>query len=1125
MPLRIGIDAAGQLAGDGVELPVTARDGRVRLPDLVLEPAGGSVWLLGVEPAAAGVDGAVAGRIAKGWGVTSQELTGRIVLAGDTVDWPGTATATITVVVYFHEKELNGNWVSHHTSQSIGFVLRHAAGPQPASTTATVAGEQPEAAAEPEEDPKFHHGVLAVDFGTTASTATLWDQWVFRTPVLPASQNAVLRDEIIALLQSRPDPRDRVATAWERLRDDVAARCLPAGTEPGTVENLIWALQRERGTDTPLLRQVLLVLDTSLPSLPPILAEWLADRMQAAYGEAFRAPAPDRSQLHQVPLGPGGEPIVDSTVSVSGKNGALTVRLGQPLTVTGDDDSLVLAGLKRHLGRSEAEALEKRGIKTDDVIARAIAQLIDGANKFTGEQRKMDQRPINKVVVTYPTAAPGAVRRRLRDLVASAAGVTEVNITYDEAVAAAFFVLMRELGSHLEIGVEALRARMRPTGNSGARTENVLVIDIGGGTTDIALFTFDLYDMSPVTTIRVPEHLQGKVYKVVPTLRGTNGRENRGGDYLTLGVYHWIKAVLADALLVAGPQEGGRSWLDDAVRRINKAGIWDADHYRPGALVEEELVHLRSGDGWAQDGSEGLAHRPGVELAAPTHWKQRPASRPTFHLLWKLAELAKTDHLGAGLPFELTAERLAPVLRSMAAATGADPAVAERLLTALPLPLTLQPDVFEQIARPALSRIARLAVGLVHSRFQSGQQPIDRLILTGRASRLPLVEQVIGEEFADAAAKASLIEWNPAALVVDLRSAKSATSIGAAWVERMRRVTVHDRDALDIVTRGATEISVDVDNIFQTLPATFGMTEQEYSRPVLPANAPFNEVGRDGGVCRRAYLGALRTTMLINRVIDGDEEHKQWGARDLSDIVRGQNYQLAQAAVDARHSISDRSADEWMAGIHTVVEIDQMLDLTLHLWRDRDRPRPAGSDPTPSYVVPADGGLDLMKPKGRLASLFSGRTPDVEDLAARVVLRDGAGDEMVTTWVFRAAETDARVELTEEFATAQSLSGAFRAGVVSPRPLPPPGKDGWTFFLRAGEDVDMIGTLPARNYSGEWYATVDADGNLRVGPGRPEYLRADGLAEMDAHPGAVYSTPMDPGAEKDITSDPYNGEQ
>ncbi|WP_189334081.1 virulence factor SrfB [Actinoplanes ianthinogenes] len=1114
--MRIGIGGDGRPAATDVsDLPVTVVGGRVTLPDLTVEPVDGPVWLLGVEAAAGDVDQALADRLAKGWGVGSRELPGRIVLPGETVEWGGAAAATVRVTAFFHERMPDGKWAAHHVAASIGFVLRASVVPEPPT----------------DEEPRFHHGVLAVDFGTTASTVTLWDQWLFPITVLPASQAAVLRDEVVALLRSRPDPRDRVSAAWDRLRGDVAARCLP-DTGARTVDQLIWALERERGDETPLLHQVLLTLDTSQPALPPPLGEWLADRIQTAYGEVFRAPAPDRSQLHEVPLGPGGEPIIDSTVEVSRTDGVLSVRLGRPLTVTAaGDESLVLTGLKRHLGRSEAQALEERGIRTDEVIARAIAQLVDQANKYAGQTEGMDHRPINKVVVTYPTAAPGAVRRKLRDLVSEAAGITEVTITYDEAVAVAFFFLMRELGSHLEVGVEALRARMRPTGNPAARTENVLVIDIGGGTTDIALFTFDLYDVSPVG-LRVPEHLQGKVYKVVPTLRGTNGREHRGGDYLTLGVYHWIKAVLADALLQAGPLPDGRSWLDDAVRRIDKFenrnnALWTDDRYRPGALIEEELHHLRGGAGWAQNSRLDLPHRRAAELAAPTHWKDRRESRATFHLLWRLAEQAKTGELGGGRPFELTAERLAPVLRSMAKATGTDPEAADRLLASLPVPLVLRPELFEQIARPALRQVAKLAIGLVHSRFQGNPQPLDRLILTGRASRMPLVEQVIAEEFAAAAADEAVIEWNPAALVVDLRSAKSATSIGAAWVERMRRLAAHNRDALTIVTRGATEITVDVQNIFQTLPASFSVTRHSQPYPVLHANDPFDQVRPDGTVSRRTYLGPLSRTVLINRVIDGDTAGKQWGAYDLSDTVRKQKYRPAQEALDALNLNIDPSRVEWLAGIQTNLEIDQTLELTLHLWRDRGEERPAEADPTPTYLVPAVGGLELLAPAGRLASMLStrGKTPVIAEVAGRIMLRNGAGDDLVQLPVFRRDDTLQPVELTEEFAAEQSLTGEFRAGVVSPEPLPAPGRDGWTFFLRDGDRVEALGTLPARNHAGDWYATLDDAGVLRVQAGKPDYLRARSLAEMDEHKGAVYSTPMDPGAEKDESSDPYNGEQ
>jgi hypothetical protein len=54
---------------------------------------------------------------------------------------------------------------------------------------------------------------------------------------------------------------------------------------------------------------------------------------------------------------------------------------------------------------------------------------------------------------------------------------------------------------------------------------------------------------------------------------------------------------------------------------------------------------------------------------------------------------------------------------------------------------------------------------------------------------------------------------------------------------------------------------------------------------------------------------------------------------------------------------------------------------------------------------------------------------------------------------------------------------------------------------------------------------VDDAGFLRVQQGRPDFLGAKDFAEMDQYPGAVFSTPMEPGGADDHSSDPDNGLQ
>ena len=75
-------------------------------------------------------------------------------------------------------------------------------------------------------------------------------------------------------------------------------------------------------------------------------------------------------------------------------------------------------------------------------------------------------------------------------------GFRRVVIKYDEAIAAAIFYLMREIGFDPSLGLEAFKVGCRH--DNGAWWRNVLVFDIGGGTTDLALVRLTLTESRSV---------------------------------------------------------------------------------------------------------------------------------------------------------------------------------------------------------------------------------------------------------------------------------------------------------------------------------------------------------------------------------------------------------------------------------------------------------------------------------------------------------------------------------------------------------------------------------------------------------------------------------------------------
>lgn len=1064
----------------------------VRMPDLRLDAAGATVWLhwltVAVETAEPPLEGALPPLLERAWRAEAGAVPGVRTVPATSAPLPapvGQQEVTLLVTAEVQQRSISGDWVPRRVT--VTERLRLAWGAPAAASVATPDDtvELPEAAAESHTSetqvpqthaPERHHGILAVDFGTTACTATLWDETSRPTLPLPRSQTTVLRQRIAALLDE-VGPGGYADPAWERLAATAAEQVLGADA---TRPTLAAALRRETDVSAPLLHETVRQLESQAPFTDDHLRDWLTGRLYAAHEESFAAPAPDRWNLHELPLSDKGESVLSSVVSVDGSGG---VRVGPPKD---DGEDLVLHGLKRHLGRPPGHRDLRE--KTDDTIVRAIADLVARSGAAIAKDPDLDHGPVGRVIVTYPTVLHGAARTALVEGVRRHTGVLEVNNRYDEAIAAGFYYLMRDIGGDPYVGIEALRARMRATNNPAAFTENLLVVDIGGGTTDIALFAMHLRDVSPVNAGATPFG-PGKCYYLSPALRGSNGRENRGGDYITLCVFHWLKAAIADALLVEYAQGRAAATVVDAVTHMDKTGGWWRDGAPvPYALTTAELAYLNSPDRWSRGGQEAPPHRNAVEQLVPTRWREDPARRPAFQRLWQIAERVKIDYLGQDKDFTLAADQVDEVIGSGG------------------VPVSLAAQEFRVLARSIVKRLATLAVELVVNRFGDRRERLDRLILTGRASALPLVREVFDEAFATAAREHPNLLWDPTALLLDVGHAKSATSIGAVWAERMRTLSRSHGSADQVVRDGSLDIRVDVDNVFQTLAASFKISVGADPEELFKANTEFLADGE------RRYLerdlGQLRRPINIHRVIEGDQDIL-WGYFDVANVADEEGYEPALPG-------SGREDDRWTRDKLARVEINPQLELVLRVWRTQPEEK------RPLHVVPPAEGTRLA-PQGVTAPMSAA---DAFALARRLRVAGGNAEHAPTRGVFpKLPESPA---WTHRF--WDDDAGVERNGLISSEPLPEADDQGWRFALvgdEAGAPAHRVAAPPASPRSGDkgWYASLDDQGVFRLHRTRPAYLKADTLRAMDERPGAVYTAQLKPRDVAEDNSDPFNGLQ
>src|SRR5260370_28941027 len=87
---------------------------------------------------------------------------------------------------------------------------------------------------------------------------------------------------------------------------------------------------------------------------------------------------------------------------------------------------------------------------------------------------------MKSVVITFPTMATPPVRRKLHDMLRTI-GISLVDNSFDEAIAAAMFTVLRDFGGDYDTGLELLPSHSQDLGKDHWE-QNLLVIDLGGGT-------------------------------------------------------------------------------------------------------------------------------------------------------------------------------------------------------------------------------------------------------------------------------------------------------------------------------------------------------------------------------------------------------------------------------------------------------------------------------------------------------------------------------------------------------------------------------------------------------------------------------------------------------------------
>ena len=310
---------------------------------------------------------------------------------------------------------------------------------------------------------------LAIDFGTSTSTATLFDNSQGDLRALLPAQAGELFAALADLLRASDWPAahlggaDFPAEVADRVRERLAR-----GSFPSDREDLAARLAQHAGTErdrartrqpqdddgdrqdrAALLDATCLALEQLLYEHGGELSSWLAPRLHAAYEQAFRKPS--LASHYLTPLYLAEDSLsVPSLLVIRERGGAVEGRLrrGEPQ----ETDLGAFPGIKRYLNHPERAAqLERAPVPpgwqpdTDLLIGLAYTDLADLIERAAPEADGPDRLTMRKATITYPTTTPPGARRRLGELVREGLSV-EPDISYDEGTAAALFFVMSELG-------------------------------------------------------------------------------------------------------------------------------------------------------------------------------------------------------------------------------------------------------------------------------------------------------------------------------------------------------------------------------------------------------------------------------------------------------------------------------------------------------------------------------------------------------------------------------------------------------------------------------------------------------------------------------------------------------
>jgi hypothetical protein len=961
-------------------------------------------------------------------------------------------------------------------------------------------------------------GLIAMDFGTSNSSVTLYDPGVVEdlTGLAPEQETRLKELLLTELMNDDCTCRlpDADAVAWRGLVERVGGNLAGEG-EPC---QRFKAALRAGG---PRMFEAVRQFEICLGARP--IRNAVFKGLNRIYHEAFQEPRLKSQSLVAVSLDPNfpQDKDIPSEIEIKGAGSPLQVLMGRraqqnrrsamALASEGEGASgkaslspdgvrrLFHHSPKRYLGVRKSFPVPLDGetvpVTSDQLVQAAWAQLVELSNQWRGRNPTVCSKGrFTRAVVTYPTVAPPSVRREVETLVRELK-FNDVVTDYDEAVAAALFYLHREFGGSLDLGPEVFKARSRREKEKWF--QNVLVLDIGGGSTDLALLQLTLEEVDPF----LPGESRGaggRCYIISPRLLGSSGNTQLGGELITLRLFRLLKAALADKLLTAVQDKHLESaGIAGKITQLGEAFMDDNGRYKPGTILNF-VKELPETDALFADALNA------AEQVLPTRWRNNPSRLQAFYTLWEHAETAKIQ-LGirrqpeAAPPlFELGDQEISTLLSQCGMAhTIKDPGA---------LRVSLDGGQFDSAAEPVIQEAVGIARGLLAGRLPwrestsnsasagngtpaTSQEPLDWLILSGKTCNLDLVHRAIRQEFVNS----PHFVWNPERVTFVPQYAKLAPSAGACYAEKMRRTAFAPARFKEQLRKGLNQLTYNIDNLFFFLPCSFLVPVHNGQIEIFKAGQPLYRLDeQEVGKARSEPLGVR----LLNAVMRRDFQAATpvlWGSYDGMALARE----------------LEMSVPVFLNRIMMQFEVDYRLFMRIFLW---DGPAPHfqinESAPFLDLSESAAGSTAQSKPSTQSASANAKADWDISVDVLTAQSNSRAATALIATdqdlnEIFHF-EGDGDLRSRGLIAHVPDLfDGTGKLTVHARRP----GTSEWIHVGELPRPVEKKKVEPGQErvteYPRRYHLTLDENGILRIHLGEIPYWQTEEFKDWKDRPGRV----------------------